>query len=50
MDSPIVLRPGDGEQIGTNMIKAARSELSLLELEIRPGSGVDSHCHDIFDI
>jgi quercetin dioxygenase-like cupin family protein len=45
MDAPIVRRPGDGEQIGTNVIKAARPELSLLELEIRPGGGVEPHFH-----
>jgi len=44
-DPPIALPPGNGEPVGTSVIKVARPELSLLEFEIQPGSGVDPHFH-----
>jgi quercetin dioxygenase-like cupin family protein len=45
MDSPIALRPGQGELAGMTAIKAARRELSLLEFELQPGGGVSPHFH-----
>ncbi len=42
---PIALGPGEGEFLGTTVIKAARPELSLLEFEVRPGGGVQPHFH-----
>jgi len=45
VDEPIVLGPGEGERIGDNAVKAARSELSLIEFEVRLGGGVDPHFH-----
>jgi quercetin dioxygenase-like cupin family protein len=45
MDGPIVLRAGDGEQVGGNRIKAARPELSLIEFEVEPEGGVEPHFH-----
>ena len=44
-DAPIALTPGDGEQLGKNVIKAARPELSLIEIIIEPGGGVQPHFH-----
>jgi quercetin dioxygenase-like cupin family protein len=41
----VVLGPGEGEYFGTTVLKAARSEISLLELEIRPKGGVTPHFH-----
>jgi quercetin dioxygenase-like cupin family protein len=41
-DTPIVLRPGEGDGV----VKAGRPELSLLEIEIKPGGGVDPHYHE----
>lgn len=40
-----VLGPNEGELVGTSLLKAARPELSLLELEVRPGGGVSPHFH-----
>ena len=45
MDPPIALSSGEGELVGTSMIKADRPELSLIEFEIRPGGGVQPHFH-----
>ena len=45
MDEPIALSAGEGEPVGTSMLKAARPELSLLEFEIQPGGGVSPHFH-----
>lgn len=45
MDEPIVLGPGDGEQIGVSDVKAARPELSLLEGVVEPGDEVKPHFH-----
>src|SRR5688572_32365589 len=45
MDHPIALGPGEGELLGTSVVKSARSELNLLELQIQPGGGVDPHFH-----
>lgn len=41
----LVLDDSEGEHVGGNIIKAARPELSLLELEIKPGGGVEPHYH-----
>ena len=43
--SPIVLPVGEGELVGTGVVKAARPELSLIEFEIQPGGGVQPHFH-----
>jgi quercetin dioxygenase-like cupin family protein len=40
----IVRGPDEGEQEG-NVVKAARTELSLLVFEVKPGGGVDPHFH-----
>jgi quercetin dioxygenase-like cupin family protein len=45
VDDGIVLRPGEGERLGTTLIKAARPELSLLEFEVAPGGGASLHYH-----
>jgi quercetin dioxygenase-like cupin family protein len=45
MGDPVVLSPGEGELIGTSVVKAARPELSALEFELKPGGGVDPHFH-----
>ena len=45
MADSIVLGPDEGELIGGNRYLAARPELSFLELEVKPGSGVDPHFH-----
>jgi quercetin dioxygenase-like cupin family protein len=45
MEEPIVLRPGEGERVGTNVVKAARPELSLIECEVQPGGEVQLHLH-----
>ena len=44
-DAPIVLRAGEGEGVGTNVVKAARPELSLIEFEVEPGGEVQPHLH-----
>jgi quercetin dioxygenase-like cupin family protein len=44
-DVSVALTPREGEHVGTSVIKAGRPELSLLELEIQPGGGVDPHFH-----
>lgn len=44
-DTLIVLLPGEGERAGTSVIKAARPELSLLELEVAPDGGAQLHTH-----
>ena len=44
-DTPIVLHASEGEQLGTTVVKVARPELSLLEFEVKPGSGVQPHYH-----
>ena len=44
-DTPIVLLPGEGEQLGGSIVKAARPELSLLEFSVEPGGSVDLHLH-----
>lgn len=45
MDESIALRPGEGELVGNNVVKAARPELSLIEFEVKPGGGVAPHFH-----
>lgn len=45
MDDPIVLRPGEGEQLGNGIVKSARPELSLIEFELAPGGEVAPHLH-----
>jgi quercetin dioxygenase-like cupin family protein len=45
VDEPIALAPGEGELVGTSLVKAARPELSLLEFEVKPGGGVSPHFH-----
>jgi quercetin dioxygenase-like cupin family protein len=45
LDSPIALSVGEGELVGTSVVKAARPELSLIEFEIKPGGGVSPHFH-----
>ncbi len=45
MDAPIALRSGEGELVGTSLIKVDRPELSLIEFEIKPGGGVQPHFH-----
>jgi quercetin dioxygenase-like cupin family protein len=45
MDKPIAWPPGEGELVGTSHVKAARPELSLIELEVKPGGGVQPHFH-----
>jgi quercetin dioxygenase-like cupin family protein len=45
MDEPIALQPGEGELVGTSVVKAARPELSLIEFEVKPGGGVAPHFH-----
>jgi quercetin dioxygenase-like cupin family protein len=45
VDEPIVLPPGAGELLGVSRVKSARPELSALELELKPGGGVDPHFH-----
>ena len=47
MDDPIALRPGEGEALGTTLIKVARPELSLLEFEVRSGGGVQPRFHKL---
>jgi quercetin dioxygenase-like cupin family protein len=47
VDDPIALRPGEGEAVGTTLIKVARPELSLLELEVQPGGRVQPHFHKL---
>jgi len=42
----VVWMAGEGELVGTSLVKAARSELSLLEFEVRPGGGVGPHFHE----
>lgn len=44
-DTPIALRAGEGELMGTSVVKADRPELSLIELEVKPGGGVQPHFH-----
>lgn len=41
----IVLGPGEGEVLGTTVLKAALPELSLLVLEVEPEGGVSPHFH-----
>ncbi len=45
MEKPIVLRLGEGERVGTNVVEAARPELSLIEFEVEPGGEVQPHLH-----
>ena len=45
MDDPIVLDPGEGEPLGTGVVKAARPELSLIEFVLAPGGAVQPHLH-----
>jgi quercetin dioxygenase-like cupin family protein len=44
-DTLIVLDVGEGERVGTTVIKAARPELSLIEFEVKPGARVQPHFH-----
>ena len=41
----IVLGPGEGENLGTTVIKAGLRQVSVLEFELRPGGGVQPHFH-----
>lgn len=41
----VIRRAGEGEHLGTTSIKAAQLEISLLELVLQPGGGVDPHSH-----
>lgn len=41
----IVLHAGEGERVGTNVVKAARPELSLIEFEVKSGGEVQPHLH-----
>jgi quercetin dioxygenase-like cupin family protein len=41
----VVWPAGEGELVGTSLVKTARPELSLLEFEVRPGGGVGPHFH-----
>ena len=45
MDEPIALGAGEGELVGTSVVKADRPELALIEFEIKPGGGVQPHFH-----
>ena len=45
MDEPIALPPGEGELVGTSVVKSDRPELALQEFEVRPGGGVAPHFH-----
>jgi quercetin dioxygenase-like cupin family protein len=45
LDAPIALPAGEGERLGVSVVKAARPELSFLELAIQPGGGVSPHFH-----
>lgn len=45
MGKPIVLGPGEGEVLGASVVKAARPELSLLELTMEPGASIAPHLH-----
>ena len=45
LDAPIALSPGEGERLGVTVVKAARPELSFLELVIQPGGSVSPHFH-----
>jgi quercetin dioxygenase-like cupin family protein len=45
MFDAIVLRPGEGERLGSSVILAARPELSLLEFEVAPGGQASPHLH-----
>jgi quercetin dioxygenase-like cupin family protein len=45
MDEPIVLGPGEGERLGASVVKAARSELSLLEFTMEPDARIAPHLH-----
>lgn len=44
-DEPIALGAGEGEAVGTSVLKAARPELSFIELHVQPGGGVSPHFH-----
>ena len=41
----IALAAGEGEPVGTSVLKAARPELSFIELQVQPGGGVSPHFH-----
>jgi quercetin dioxygenase-like cupin family protein len=41
----VVWAAGEGDLVGTSLVKAERQELSLLEFEVRPGGGVGPHFH-----
>ena len=41
----IALGPGEGEAVGSSVIKADRPELALFEFEIAPGGGAALHLH-----
>ena len=45
MDEPIALLSGEGELVGTSVVKADRPELAALLFEVRPGGGVAPHVH-----
>jgi mannose-6-phosphate isomerase-like protein (cupin superfamily) len=42
---PVTLGPGEGEVVGSSVIKADRPELSLFEFEIPPGGRAMLHLH-----
>ena len=41
----VVWSPGEGELVGTSLVKADRPELAALEFEVRPEGGVGPHFH-----
>ncbi len=43
----VVLARGEGEKLGTTVIKAGLPEVSVLEFEVRPGGGVSPHFHKL---
>ena len=43
----VALRPGEGEAVGSSVIKADRPELALFEFEVAPGGGAAFHFHKL---
>jgi mannose-6-phosphate isomerase-like protein (cupin superfamily) len=43
--NPVALEPGEGEAVGSSVIKADRPELALFEFEIAPDGGAMLHLH-----
>lgn len=44
-ETAILSGPGDGERIGSTLVKAARPELSVLEVQLGAGSEIADHLH-----